>query len=83
MKHRNASCLNEVLYDTSISLDRVFIFEFEKCLCIGAPSKDPAQRFVDLGFGNFEKQEKQKDKRVPKSQTTTRGSQLRGGEINI
>ena len=71
MKHRNASCVNEVLYDTSISLDRVFIFKFVKCLCIGAPSKGPAQRFVDLGFRIFEKQEKQEDKRLPKSQTTT------------
>ena len=61
-------------------LDRVFVFEFVKCLCIGAPSKDPAQRFVDLGFGIFEKQE---DKRVSKSKTTTSGSQLGGGEINI
>ena len=49
------------------SVDRVFVFEFVKCLCIGAPSKDPAQRFVDLGFGIFEKQEKQEDKKVPKS----------------
>ena len=39
--------MNEVLYDTSISLDRVFVFEFVKCLCIGDPPKDPAQkRFV-------------------------------------
>ena len=67
MKHRNASCVNEVLYDTSISLDRVFVFEFVKCLCIGAPAKDPAQRFVNLGFGIFEKQEEQENKRVPKS----------------
>ena len=49
------------------SLDRVFVFEFVKFLCIGAPSKDPAQRFVDLGFGIFEKQEEQEDKGVPKS----------------
>ena len=53
------------------SLDRVFVFEFVKCLYIGAPSKDPA-RFVDLGFGIFEKQEEQEYKRVPKKQTTTR-----------
>ena len=52
------------------SLDRVFVFEFVKCLCIGAPSKDPA-RFVDLGFWIFEKQEEQEYKRVPKKQTTT------------
>ena len=64
---REQSCVKEVLYDTSISLDRVFVFEFVKYLCIGAPSKDPAQRFVNLGFGIFEKQEKQEDKRVPKS----------------
>ena len=39
--------MSEVLYDTSISLDRGFVFEFVKCLCIGAPPKDPAQkRFV-------------------------------------
>ena len=76
--------MNEVLYGASISLDRVFfVFEFVKCLCIGAPSKDPAQRFVDLGFGIFEKKEKQENKRVPKSKTTTSGSQLGGGEINI
>ena len=48
MKHRNASCVNKVLYDTLISLDRVFVFKFVKCLCIGAPSKDSAERFVDL-----------------------------------
>ena len=64
------------------SLDRVFVFEFVKCLCIGAPSKDPA-RFVDLGFWIFEKQEEQEYKRDPKKQTTTSGSQLGGGEINI
>ena len=52
------------------SLDRVFGLEFVKCLCIGAPSKDPA-RFVSLGFGIFEKQEAQEYKRVPKKQTTT------------
>ena len=52
------------------SLDRVFVYEFVKCLCIGAPSKDPA-RFVDLGFWIFEKQEAQAYKRVPKKQTTT------------
>ena len=67
MKHQNASCVNEVLYDTLISLDSVFVSEFVKCLCIGAPSKDPVQRFVDLGFWIFEKQEKQEDKTVPKS----------------
>ena len=64
------------------SLDRVFVFEFVKCLCIGAPSKDPA-RFVDLGFWIFKKQEAQEYKRVPKKQTTPSGSQLGGGEINI
>ena len=64
------------------SLDRVFVFEFVKWLCIGAPSKDRA-RFVDLGFWIFEKQEEQKYKRVPNKQTTTSGSQLGGGEINI
>ena len=51
------------------SLDTVFVFEFVKCLCIGAPSKDPV-RFVDLGFLIFEKQEAQEYKRVPKKQTT-------------
>ena len=49
------------------SLDGVFVFEFVNCLCIGAPSKDSAQRFFDLGFWTFEKQEEQEDKRVPKS----------------
>ena len=63
--------MNEVLYDTWISVSRVFVFEFVNRLCIGAPSKDPAQRFVDLGFGIFEEQEKQEDKRFPKSKTTT------------
>ena len=52
------------------SLDRVFVVEFVKCLCIGAPSKDPA-RFVDLGFWLFKKQEALEYKRVPKKQTTT------------
>ena len=49
------------------SLDRVFVCESVKCLCIGAPPKDPAQRLVNLGFGIFQKQEEQEDKRVPKS----------------
>ena len=40
------------------SLDRVFVFKFVKCLCIGALSKDPA-RFVDSGFVIFLKQEAQ------------------------
>ena len=75
--------MNEPLYDTSISLDRVFVFQFVKCLCIGALSKDTAQRSVDLGLGIFEKQEKQEDKRVPKLKTTISGSQLGGGEISI
>ena len=74
--------MNEVLYDTSIS-GQGFVFEFGKYLCIGAPSKDPAQRFVDLGFWIFDKQEEQEDKGVPKSKTTTSGSHLGGGEINI
>ena len=64
------------------SLDRGFVFEFVKCLCIDAPSKDPA-RLVDLGFSIFEKQEAQKYKKVSKKKTTTSGSQLGGGEINI
>ena len=64
------------------SLDRVFVFEFVKCLCIGAPSR-AAARFVDVGFSIFEKQEAQEYKRVPKKQTTTSGSQLGGGGINI
>ena len=59
--------MNEVLYDTSISGQGFFPFEFVKSLCIGAPFKDPAQRFVDLGFGIFQKQEEQEDRRVPKS----------------
>ena len=49
------------------SLNGVFVFEFVKCLCIGALFKDPAQRFVDLGFWIFEKQEEQEYKRLPKS----------------
>ena len=60
-----------------------FVFEVVKCLCIGAPSKDFAQRFADWGLGIFEKQEKQENKRVPKSKTTTSGSQLGGEEINL
>ena len=64
------------------SLDRVFVFELVKCLCIGALSKDPA-RFVGLGFCIFENEEEQEYKRVPKKQTTTSGSQLGGGEKNI
>ena len=64
------------------SLDRVFVFEFVEGLCIGAPSKDPA-RFVDSGFGMFEKQEEQEYERDPKQQITTSGSQLGGREINI
>ena len=56
------------------SLDRGFVFELVKCLCIGVPSKDTA-RFVDLGFWSFEKQEEQEYKKVPKQQTTTLASQ--------
>ena len=33
------------------SLERVFVFEFVKCLCIGAPSKNPAQRLSIPDFG--------------------------------
>ena len=56
--------VNEVLYVTSISFNRVFVFEFVKCLCIGAPPKDPAQkRFVVLW--DF------RETREVRSQTTT------------
>ena len=68
--------LNKVLYDTSISLNRVFVLEFVKCLCIGAPPKDPAQRMFVV-FWDF------RETREFPSQTTTSGSQLGGGEINI
>ena len=79
LKHRDASCVNEVLYDTSICLNSVFAFEFVKCLCIGAPPKDPAQkRFVI--FWHF--RETRETKKFPR-QTTTSGSQLDGREINI
>ena len=68
--------VNEVLYDTSISLNRVFVFEFVKCVRIVSPPKDPAQkRFVV--FWDF------RETRQLPSQTTTSGSQLGGGEINI
>ena len=54
--------MNEVLYDTSISLDMAFVFEFVKCLCIGAPSKDPERGLSN--FEIFEKQEKQESSQV-------------------
>ena len=56
--------MNEVLYDTLISLNSVFFFESVKCLCIGAPPKDPAQKrfVVFLGFLR-----NKRNKRVPKS----------------
>ena len=38
--------VNKVLYDMSISLNRVFVFEFVKCVRIGAPPQDPAQKEV-------------------------------------
>ena len=59
--------MTEVLYDNSISLDRVFVFEFVQCLCIGAPPKDPTQkRFVR--FWDF--RETRETREFP-SQTTT------------
>ena len=71
-----AVAVNEVLYDTSISLNRVFVLEFVQYVCIGAPPKDPWQkRFVV--FWDF------RETRQFPSQTTTSGSQLGGGEINI
>ena len=61
------------------SLNRLFVLEFVKCLCIGAPPKGPAQkRFVV--FWHF--RETRETREFP-SQTTTSGSQLGGGEINI
>ena len=56
--------VNEVLYDTSISLNRDFVFEFVKCLCICAPPKDAAQKRLVLFLRIFEKQEKQKSSEV-------------------
>ena len=68
--------MDKVLYDISISSNSVFVFEFVKCLHIGAPPKDPAQkRFVK--FWDF-----RETTEFP-GQTTTSGSQLGGGEINI
>ena len=65
------------------SPDRVFVFEFVKCLCTGAPSKDPA-RFVDLGFWIFEKQVAEEYKRVPKKHTTTEvSSKAHGTQCGI
>ena len=69
LKHRDASCVNEVLCDTSISVNRVFVFEFVcMCLCIGARPKDPAwKRFVV--FWDF--RETRETREFP-SQTRTR-----------
>ena len=64
--------LNEVLYDTSISPDRVFVFEFVKCLCIGAPSKDPAQKIWDF-------RETRETTEFPSQTTTPADPQFSGG----
>ena len=56
--------VNEVLYDNLISLNRVFVFTFVWCLCIGAPPKDPTQKTF-LVFWEFPKNKR--NKRVPKS----------------
>ena len=71
--------MNQALYDTSISLNRFFVFEFVTFLCIGAPPKDPAQqRCVVL----WDFRQTRETREFP-SQTTTSGGQLGGGEINI
>ena len=71
--------MNKVLYDTSISLNRVFVFKIVKCLCIGAPPKDPAQKRV-CHILNFREQRVTRE--FP-GQITTSGSQLGGWEMNI
>ena len=38
--------VNEVVYNTSISLNRAFGFKFVKCVRIAAPPQDPAQKEV-------------------------------------
>ena len=53
--------VNEVVYNTSISLNRVFVIEFVNWVRFGASRKDPAQKGVCriLGFS--------RNRTVPKS----------------
>ena len=67
---------NEVVYNTSISLNRVFVFELVNWIQFGAPPKDPARKGFVV-FGDF-----RETGQFP-SQTTATGSQLGGGAIVI
>ena len=68
-----------MLYDTSLSLNRVFVFEFVKCLCIGAPPKDPAQKRFVVSWDFQETRET----REFSSQTTTQGLALAEWEVVV
>ena len=48
--------VNDMVYDISISLNRVFFFEFVDWVRFGAPPKDPAKKGLSY-FGIFEKQD--------------------------
>ena len=68
--------VNEMVYNTSISLNRAFVFGFVNLVRFRAPPKDPARNRVCCIWGFREAGQ------FP-SQTTTSGSQLGGGEIII
>ena len=68
--------VNEMVYDTSMALNRVFVFEYLNLVRFGAPPKDPAQKWFVV-FWDF-----RETGQFP-SQSTTSGSQLGGPEIVI
>ena len=59
------AAVNEVLYNTSISLNRVFVFEFVNWVRFGDPPKDPVQK------GVFRILRFLRDRTVPKSNQST------------
>ena len=63
------------------SLDRVFVFDFVKCLCIGATSKDPAQRFVDLGLGFSRNKRNKRTREFPSRKPQQRGESFHGQRL--
>ena len=78
-KHR--MYVNEILYDTSIS-GQGFCLRIRELSMYWCPVQISCEvrRF---GILDFREQEAQEYRRVSKKQTTTSGSQLGGGEINI
>ena len=64
------------------SLNRVYVFEVV-ILLVPRLKILRGLSIWDFGFRIWSNKEAQEYKRVPKKQTTTSGSQLGGGEINI